>query len=266
MRMGIQHYKILGVNPGATEEEVKKAYRKLASTHHPDKGGDTKKFQEIQAAYEAIVAEMHQPKGFGHHPDLNDLFGMGRRAGNFDFHFEAASVRNPDVNLSVPCTLEEAHNGFTKTIEFSLPEGIDKNLTVKFPPGSTKEIKIRYAGEGTSMTQSRPPGDIYVTLNIQEHPVWHQRNGELYAGIKISVWEAMLGKSIEITDISGTLLEVAVPPGTQHGGQIRLRNRGFNVRGSNRRGNAYIVIAVEIPSLTQEDAEKRVVDLYDKKQ
>jgi curved DNA-binding protein len=265
MRMGIQHYKILGVNPGASEEEVKKAYRKLASIHHPDKGGDTKKFQEIQTAYDTIVTEINQPKGFGHHPDLSDIFGMGRRAGNFDFHFEPAAIRNPDVNLSVPCSLEEAHAGFTKTIEFSLPEGIDKKLIVKFPPGTTKDIKIRYAGEGTSMTPSRPPGDIYVTVNIQEHPIWHQRSGELYTGKKISIWEAMLGKAIEITDIDGTLLEVAVPPGTQHGSQIRLRNRGFNIRGSNRRGNAYIVVAVEIPALTQADAEKRVVDLCNEK-
>ena len=275
MHMSIQHYRILGVSPGASEEEIKKAYRRLASVHHPDKGGDTKKFQEIQTAYDAILKEKntgHSTRpGFGGFEDLRDFFDMGRRAASgsdpfaefsFRMHDDAGRVRNPDITLNVPCNLEEAYSGFTKTVEFTLPGGESKQLKVTFPAGSTPDIKIRYAEEGMTMIASRPPGDVYVKLDIQTHNIWTLKKNELFAQLKIDVWRAMLGGVIQITDIEGTLLDVTIPGGTQDGTQIRLKNRGFVLRGSNQRTNAYILIHVEIPKLNEQDFEKQLNEFY----
>lgn len=275
MRMSIQNYRTLGVSPGASEEEIKKAYRKLASVHHPDKGGDTKKFQEIQTAYDAILKEKntgHSTRsGFGGFEDLRDFFDMGRRAASgsdpfaqfsFRTHDDAGQVKNPEITISIPCSLEEAFHGFTKTVEFTLPSGEQKQLIVSFPAGSTSDIKIRYAGEGMTMVQSRPPGDVYVRLDIQPHSVWNLRKNELFAQIKIDVWQAMFGGTIQITDIEGTLLDVTIPAGTQDGTQIRLKNRGFVLRGSAQRTNAYMLVHVEIPKLNEQDFEKQLNEFY----
>ena len=137
--MGIQHYKILGVNPGAGEEEVKKAYRKLASIHHPDKGGDTKKFQEIQTAYDTIVTEINQPKGFGHHPDLSDIFSMGVVL------YEAIALREPFRGRVIQETFENIihdnppppsslapEKNIPKELDDIVMKAIEKKLTNRF--------------------------------------------------------------------------------------------------------------------------------------
>lgn len=274
----MDYYKVLGLSPGASEEEVKKAYRKLASKHHPDKGGDTAKFQEIQGAYEAIVSgkadqqhahsDWFQDFGQGGFQDLHEMFNMGRRAGGKNWTFNSGwheDISNPDVNISIPCTLEEAHTGFTKTVEFTLPEGVDKQITVTFPPGSNKDIKIRYAGDGGRLMPQKPAGDLYVKLNIQPHKVWAVDRANLHATIKITVWQAMFGTTVEITDIGGTTIEVAVPAGSQPGSQLRLKNRGLNIRGSSERGNAFLTIEVAIPKLDPEDRFKTILDVENKK-
>lgn len=272
----MDYYKVLGLSPGASEEEVKKAYRKLASKHHPDKGGDTAKFQEIQAAYEAITsgkANQYDSRNFHEFGqngfnDLHEMFNMGRRAGGRNWSFNSGweeDISNPDINISIPCTLEEAHTGFTKTVEFTLPEGVDKRISVTFPPGSNKDIKIRYAGDGGRLMPQKPAGDLYVKLNIQPHSIWIVDRANLHATIRINAWQAMFGTTVEIADISGTTIEVAVPAGSQPGSQLRLKSRGLNIRGSDERGNAFLTIEVAIPKLDPEDRAKTILDVENKK-
>jgi len=268
-------YEILGLKAGASEEEVKKAYRKLAMKHHPDRGGDETEFKKIKEAYESIVegrANTGQrfsgfDNGFDGFADLRNMFNMGgrRRGSPFDFSWEhEESLKNPDVHISIPATLEEAHSGFKKDVEFTLPGGEVRRMEVAFPPGSTKDIKIRFAESGGKMIESLPAGDLYVRIEIAPHPVWEVSRADLYATVKITAWQAMFGSTIEVQDISGTLLEVGIAPGTQPGTQIRLRNRGFNVRGTNQRGNAFLQVQVEIPKLDPEDRNKPIVDIENK--
>jgi DnaJ-class molecular chaperone len=266
----MDYYQTLGLQKGATDEEVKQAYRKLASKHHPDKGGDTAKFQEIQAAYEAITSGKanHNPdRDYTGFTDLNEMFNMGRRAGSRNWSFSDGwdgDVKNPDINISIPCSLEEAHFGFTKQVEFTLLDGNIKNLTVTFPPGCTSDIKIRYSGEGSKLIHGKPPGDLYVKLNIASHPTWRMQGNDLFAVLQINVWQAMFGATVKLTDIGGTEIEITVPAGTQSRSQLRLKQKGFNIRGSKSRHNAFLEIVVIIPALSEDDLNKTVIDLKEK--
>jgi curved DNA-binding protein len=263
----MDYYKVLGLNSSASTDDVKQAYRKLAMKHHPDRGGNEAEFKKIKEAYEAISSGNTRSSNF---EDLHEFFRQGRQAGSRNWSFnsgwdnEPEAVQNPDVNISIPCSLEEAHTGFTKQVEFTLPGGTAKSMTVTFPAGCTSDIKIRYVGEGGQLINSRPPGDLYAKLNITSHPIWRMAGQDLFAVLQINVWQAMLGATVKLTDISGTEIEITVPPGTQSRSQLRLKGKGFNVRGSTLRYNAYLEIVVIIPALTDADLDKTIVDLKEK--
>lgn len=268
-------YKVLGLGPGASEEEVKQAYRKLAMKHHPDRGGDEAEFKRIKQAYEAINAgnaynPQHDPN-FDPFQNLHGMFNMGRQAGarhfGFGFEFDPGAIRNPDITASIPCSLEEAFAGFTKTMEYTVPGGQTREMEVTFPPGCTRDIKIKYSGAGSDLINNVPSGDLYVRLNIAEHPIWKLNPTyptDLNAVVKITAWQAMFGTSVEITEINGSLIEVNIPAGIQPGSQVRLKGRGYNVRGSKLRGNAFLTILVEIPRLNAEDQHRTIVDIISK--
>lgn len=264
----MDYYKILGVPRGASEEQIKKAYRKLAMKHHPDRGGNEAEFKRIKEAYEALS----NPEQYRFNTesnafqDLNEMFRRGQRAGasHFDFDWNAGTVKNPDINISITCALEEAYHGFSKDVEFTLPDGSSKRVHVTFPSGTHKDIKIRYTGEGGTLIPNAPPGDLYVKVNITSHPVWRVDGNDLFAIMQITVWQAMFGTTVEFEDISGTRMQVTVPPGTQSRSQLRLKGRGMSIRGSSLRGNAFIEVVVKIPALDQSDKNKLVVDLEGK--
>jgi curved DNA-binding protein len=265
----MDYYKILGVSRNATEEEIKKAYRKLAMTHHPDRGGNEEEFKKIKEAYEQLTSnKTHtQADSFGGFQDLHEMFNMGRRRGGRNWSFGSGwdeELRNPDISISVSCSLEQAHTGFSKEVEFTLPTGQVRRMSVTFPPGTTKDIKIRFAGEGGVLMPGSTPGDLYVKANIESHPVWRVDGGDLFAALEITVWQAMLGTTVEFEDIGGTLMQITVPPGTQSRSQLRLKGKGMNIRGAPIRGNAFLEVIVRIPTLSEEDKTKTIIDLQDK--
>ena len=280
--MSKDYYKILGVEKGASEDEIKKAYRKMAMKFHPDKNpGNNEfvgKFQKINEAYDAITSGRAQASnnhfsgargpfgGFGGFENLQDIIRRTQRGSSWSFDdWREPDIKNPDVNINIPCSLEEAHNGFSKEIVFTLPDGSEREMTLSFPPSSTEEIKIRYAGDGGQITKDRPPGDLYAKIKIEPHNFWSLEGKDLYGKIRISAWQAMFGADIEITDIAGSQIQITVPAGSQPGSQLRLRGRGFNVRGTSVRGNAFITLEVVIPKLNTDDQFKTIVDLQDKK-
>lgn len=138
-------------------------------------------------------------------------------------------------------------------------------MKITFPPGSTEDIKIRFAGDGGQLIKDQPPGDLYAKIKIEPHKFWHLAHHDLHATIRISVWQAMFGSEVEITDIAGSVIQISIPAGSQPGSQLRLRNRGFNVRGTSAKGNAFITLEVHIPKLNPEDQDKMVIDLQAEK-
>ena len=267
--MRMDPYQILGLKHGASDGEVKQAYRRLASKHHPDKGGDAERFKEIQLAYEQIISgQADQPRHFhwgggAGFQDFQDI--LRRNFGNADMFddLQAQDVRNPDVTVRVQCTLKEAHQGFSKTLQFLLPQQEQQTKTVTFPPGGYDGIRIRYSGEGGHIIRSRPPGDLYCELAVDPHIFWKAdfKSQNLEGELTISVKEAMLGTAFFVDDIDSNAIEVTIPAGTQSGARLRLKARGLNKFRQAGRGDAFIRITVTIPKLSQDDLHKPLIDL-----
>lgn len=273
------HYAILGLSESANADEIKKAYRKLAMQYHPDKNpGDAaaeEQFKGINEAYAVLSdankrAEYDQIRKFGgvgggHEfhfnfggdgfDNINDMISRFFRQNGFGEPFgqQHQPRRNRDLQMSVEITLEEAFSGKDLPIGFKA-NGQDVNIVVRIPSGVEHGTRMRFNGHGDRSNQSLPPGDLYVTINVYPHPVFRREGPHLQTELRIDVFEAVVGCSLEITCIDGTKINVSVPPGTQHGTMMRIRERGMPIRGNaSKRGDLIVCVLVEVPKTISND-------------
>lgn len=267
----MSYYDVLGIKPGASPDEIKKAYRKLASKHHPDKGGDTAKFQEIQQAYEGLLKGETEPQ-----PDPSsynstsfrftdedirqhfDNFGFG---GSFnDFFRQHRAPRNSDYHLNYAVTLEQLFNLENIEINATLPNGAQKKFHIKLQPEWGTGTKLKFGGEGQRVHPGQP-GDLYVVLNEQHHPKFVRSGTDLISTVDITIWQAMLGTDLQIETIDNKILETKINAGTQNGTTLRLRGYGMPYGANALRGDMLLKINITIPKLNNSDIEKTIKDL-----
>ena len=261
------HYQTLGVSRNANADEIKKAYRRLASKHHPDKGGDTATFQNIQTAYDILSnpekrAEYDNPqpqfngmnfRGDSVPPGMEDIFAQMFGQGNpffgqgFGHTFRQPPTRNSNVQMQMNITLEESFHGKEIITDIQLPSGI-KTVEIKIPAGIATGQTLRVSGAGESIYRNSPPGDLLIQINVLQHHRFTRQGDDLHSEIHLSVWEAMVGTERDFVCIDGTQLRVAIPPAIQFGQAIRLVGRGMPMLNQNHfKGNQFLKVNIEIP-------------------
>lgn len=270
------HYTTLGVNKNAGPDEIKKAYRKLASQHHPDKGGDTKKFQEVEEAYRVLSdpekrAQYDNPQpqfgggpfggfgGGGFPPGFEDLFSaFGHGSPFFGQGFRQQPQRNRTLNIQTNISLEEAFHGRDLVANVRLPSGKEQLLEIKIPAGISDGTTLRLGGMGDDSVPGVPRGDIHLTVNVNPHPRFVRQGDDLLCKADITCIDAMLGKTINVTTIDGKVLEVTVNPGTQHGQILAAAGYGMPKVNDNRfKGRMLISVDISIPKLNE--AQKAIL-------
>jgi DnaJ-class molecular chaperone len=255
------HYQTLGIGKNASADEIKKAYRKLASQHHPDKGGDTATFQKIQGAYETLSdpakrSEYDNPQpqfngvqfGGGVPPGMEDLFAQMFGGNNpFFGHGFRQQQRNNNVQMQMNITMEESYYGKEIITDIQLPSGI-KTVEIKIPAGIASGQTLRVSGAGESLYRNAPPGDLLIQINVLNHHRFTRQGDDLHSDLHLSVWEAMVGVERDFICIDGTQLKVSVPSGIQFGQSIRLIGRGMPMLHQNHfKGNQFLNVRIEIP-------------------
>ncbi len=310
------YYEILGVERGASEADIKKAYRRLAMKHHPDRNtGDTgseERFKEAKEAFEVLSDTSKRAAydqfghagvdasagvggagagGFGDIFDtvFGDIFGNGRGRGG------TRSYRGADLRYDLELSLEEAVRGTEVKIRVptlvtcgscdgsgsrtgAQPESCStcgglgqvrmqqgffsvqqtcpacrgkgkvvrdpcggcsgtgkshghKTIAVKVPAGVDNGDRIRLSGEGEPGQSGGPPGDLYVSVVVREHPIFTREGNDLYSDVPISFVTAALGGELEVPTLDGKVV-LRIPPETQSGKMFRLRGKGVrSVRG-----------------------------------
>lgn len=270
------HYQTLGVDRSASQDEIKKAFRKLASQHHPDKGGDTAKFQEIQAAYDTLGdpdkrAAYDNPapqfEGFqqyggmppGFEDVINQMFGGRSPFGDIFGRPQQQQPRNRTLNIQTTITLEEAFAGKEMVANITLPSGRDQILQIKIPAGIQEGTVLRLSGMGDDSVKNAPRGDIHLTVNVQPHKIFHRTGDDLNCTMNLNCIDAMTGKTIQIETLDNKTLEVAVKEGTQHGQIMSAAGYGMPKMSDNRfRGRLLIHINIVIPN-NLSDAQKQIL-------
>jgi len=228
----MDHYKTLGVAKNATPDQIKTAYRKLASVHHPDKGGDTAKFQEIQSAYETLSDpdkkqeyDRPQPQGFGGFPggfsfhsggmNMDDIFGQ-MFGGTFN---QPRQPQNPTYKTTLGITLEQAYAGGEQVLQFQTHAGT-QIVRIDIPRGVENGAQLRYEN-------LIPDTILIIEFRIKEHAKFQRRGLNLQTEVDISVLDLIVGTSLDFETISGKKFKVVVPPKTQPNSMLRIQGQGL---------------------------------------
>jgi len=273
------YYNTLGISKDAGPDDIKKAFRSLASKHHPDKGGDTKKFQEIQEAYATLSdpekkAQYDNPAPQGFNPFGQDPFGGWQQAGGPGNGFEQffhqfgpdignlfgqrrGPSRNRNINLETALTLEEAYTGKEVIATYRLGNNEERTFEVKIPPGVHDGLMLRISGAGDNSIRQLPPGDAMLTIRIQPHHKFQRNGNDIIEEVSIPVWTAILGGDVEIETIGKNKLTLALREGTQPNAVLRVQGHGMpDVNNPSVKGNHMVSLKIVIPTNLTEFQKK----------
>jgi curved DNA-binding protein len=267
------HYQTLGVSPNASPDEIKKAYRKMANQHHPDKGGDQAIFKNISVAYDTLgdpqkKAEYDHQRQFGGGPqvrfttggfDFGDMFGQ--QHGHFNFgpghpfgdifgRMHPQQRRNRDLNIQCQITLLDSYQGKQLEAQYQLPSGKMQTVVINIPAGIGHGETIRYQGLGDDSVPGVQRGDLNVTVIILHDPNFTRQGDDLYTTVEISPIEAMIGCRKSVTKINGARLELDIRPGVETGVEFASGGQGFFNVNTRNRGRFVTVVKIKTPVVT----------------
>ncbi len=275
----MNYYETLGVSKNATPDEIKRAFRKLASQHHPDKGGDTQKFQEIQAAYDTLsnpekraAYDNPQPQFNqfgGMPPGFEDVFNQMFNGGGFGDIFgrrpQRPQARNRTLNLQTAISLEDAFLGKELTLSVILPTGREQLCEIKIPRGIQDGTTLRLAGMGDDTYPNIPRGDIHLTVKVMPHHAFLRQGDDLLKSIEIDAIDAILGKTSQIDTIGGKTLELKINPGTQPGQILAAHGYGMPNMNDNRFvGRLLLQVNIKIPIDVTEEQKNKLREIFSK--
>lgn len=267
----MDYYSILGVSKTASQDEIKKAYRKLAAKHHPDKGGNTAEFQKVEEAYRTLSDENKRSQydnpmpqysfHTGNMNDINDIFGAMFGAGPFG-GFNSRSRKNRNINIRVEMTLEEVLVGKEVTGNIRLPSGKEQAIQLTIPPGVQTGDNIRFRGLGDDSIPGTPRGDVIAQIIELPHQRFKRDGRNLISEVRITAFEAMLGKTINFITLEGKELEIKIPQGIQPGQMIKCDSYGLPAGPHNtHRGTLFIQIFVSVPKQILPEDIKQIEQL-----
>lgn len=280
----MNYYDVLGVTRNASEKDIKNAFRKLAAKHHPDKGGDHKKFTELNEAYQTLTdpkkkqmydqfgtADPQQAgfqqqgfSGFGGFEDIfSDLFAHGGADEEVIFgpggiHRRSRRVpKNHNLRIDLQISLEQAYNGHKATI--TIPTGGGRGtrtIDVDVPRGINDGQTVRLRGLGDDSIKGVPPGDLHMFIRIGDYRGFKRDGFDLYYDLTISVFDLILGCKASVEHINGHTYQLNVPAGTQPETLLSMKGLGMPYLNASNTGTLYVKIKGQVPKdLTSEQLE-----------
>jgi len=276
------YYETLGVNKGASDQEIKSAYRKQALKWHPDRNKSSEaaaKFKEINKAFEILSdpkkKQMYDEYGESAFKQGGAGYGGGQQ-GPFRVYTDFGGEGNPFANVdfggfSDPFEIFEQFFGFQSpfsrqgsrqrrevlSISLTFDEAVNGTKKETVIRGEKKTIKIP-AGVGDGMTIRFADFDLQVS--VKSHPYFRRENQDIYYEKEITYSLAVLGGIIEVPTIEG-MVKLKVRPGTQSGTTVRLRGQGVVYPNSTRRGDEYVTYKIMVPKRASSQVKKILSDL-----
>ncbi len=285
----IDYYNILGVDKKATDEDIKKAYRKLARKLHPDINPNDKeahqKFQQINEANEVLSDPEKRKKYDRYGKDWQhaeqfekqqpsqgqSTFTGGHRSsrnteGDFSDFFESmfggqgrsrqTKFRGQDYQTTLTINLTDAMETHQQTLAVN-----GKNIRITIPAGIENGQVIKLKGYGAPGINGGPAGDLYISFSITNHPRFKRSGNDLYTTAVIDLYTALLGGETTIDTLKGKV-KLKVNPETQMGTKIRLKGKGFPVyKKEGETGDLYVTYEIQLPTKLTEQQKALFTEL-----
>jgi len=257
----MDHYKTLGVTKTSTPDEIKSAYRKLASKHHPDKGGNTGEFQKIQTAYD-ILSDVDKRQEYDNpRPQMGSGFPGGFNFGAGGNPFEdmmnqMLRQRNSQPQQQVFRTtiwisLEQVYSGAEQILQLQTPTGT-QTAKVAVPKGIPDggQVRLENIIQGAS---------LIAEFRTHPHLKYTRHGQDLVCNHQISVLELIVGTTFEFQTISGKTLEVTIPPKTQPYNQMKIAGHGLPIPNSQAFGDQIILLKSFVPDIIDESITNAIL-------
>jgi len=294
--MSKDYYKILGVDKGASADDIKKAFRKLAHKYHPDKkDGDEAKFKEANEAYQTLskpekrqqydqfgsagpggagfnggqqggfgggfdFSGFQQGGGFGNgqHIDLDDILGSFFGGGGQRVR------RGRDIRLNVRLTFRDSVFGVEKKISVpDLKDGQDlhkdKEITVTIPAGVENGQSLRLQGYGEQLTDGQA-GNVLLTISVEQHAVFKREGMNLIMHLDVKLTDAVLGAKYDVELLDEKKIKVKIPAGLESGKILRVKGEGIPA-GTFHNGDLYIKTNILVPKKLSKNAKNAIEEL-----
>ncbi|MCP9790481.1 DnaJ domain-containing protein [Vulcanococcus limneticus Candia 3F8] len=276
------YYEALGVGRDASEEEIKKAYRRLARKFHPDiskEAGAEERFKEISEAYGTLsdpdkrqayneLGRHQAGEDFRPPPGWDSRFWQGQSHGEVDladlfeqmgFHASQRQarpdfpMRGQDIEAVAQLSLEEVARGTEVSLERQVPQrrpdgslGRQNQIVrIRVPKGVTEGERLRIPARGGPGSGGGPPGDVYLDIHLKPHRLFQAVGHDLYLQLPVTPWEAALGGEIEVPTLDGRV-RLTVQAGAQTGQKLRLAGKGLPRRKEGA-GDLYGVLQIVTP-------------------
>ena len=252
----MDYYRRLGVSKTASPEDLKQAYKKLAMRHHPDRGGDSTTFQEINEAYNTLKDPNKRRQYDNPQPEINVNSQNMEDVFSSFFGQRPQQRRNRDVKIALDLTLEEVATGKDILASYTLYSGQEATASLRIHPGIQHGEVIRYAGIGDNSVHRAPRGDLLIQCRVKAHTRFDRDRNHLRTKLNINVLDLILGSSCVIDSLTGGKIRVSIAKNTNPGTILSVAGHGLPDPRTQRVGNLYVELKGTLPKLNKEQLEK----------
>ena len=251
----MDYYSILGVPKNASEQEIRKAYKKKSMQHHPDRGGNEETFKKVNEAYQTLKDPAKRQQYDNPQPEFRfNTSNMGGFDDVFSSMFGAGfrqqrQQRNRDIQLQYRIELSDCFTGKGVSLQYTMPSGRQEFVDVRIPAGARDGDTVNIQGFGDDSIPNLPRGNLLLRIGVIKPKGWDIHNLDLIHSISVSVFDLITGTDVVIHSPEGKSINLKIPKGTQPDTTFSIQGYGLPEHNLRRRGSIFVKVKGKIPKI-----------------